>query len=146
SYSARPEAVAYRYENAYAPAEKEERSRRLHALSDTKKAAFYERFAGQNAVVLWESEHLATIRPNAAPEIPDNRDAETRQPDDCMLGYTENYLRVAAPYDETKINTLESVLLGQSFLHPDKDRIMTISTDRTRPEPPVQTNNLPPCK
>ncbi|MDE6105548.1 MAG: hypothetical protein K2F84_00445, partial [Bacteroidales bacterium] len=106
SYSARPEAAAYRMTNAYAPAEKEERSRRLHRLSDAKKAAFYERFAGQTAAVLWESERLG----------------------DEMLGYTENYLRVAAPYDATKINTLETVRLDTSYLHPDKDRIMTVQT------------------
>lgn len=104
SYSARPEAVAYRYAYAYPMAEKEERSRRLHALSNDKKAAFYDRFAGQTAKVLWEQHAMAGH----------------------MLGYTENYLRVAAPYEETKINTLESVLLDRSFLHPDKDRIMTI--------------------
>ncbi|MDE5559283.1 MAG: hypothetical protein K2I84_01340, partial [Bacteroidales bacterium] len=91
---------------AYAPAEKEERSRRLHRLSDAKKAAFYERFAGQTAAVLWESERLG----------------------DEMLGYTENYLRVAAPYDAAKINTLETVRLDTSYLHPDKDRIMTVQT------------------
>lgn len=106
SYSARPEAAAYRMANAYAPAEKEARSRRLHRLSDAKKAAFYERFSGQTAVVLWESERLG----------------------DEMLGYTENYLRVAAPFDAAKINTLESVRLDTSYLHPDKDRIMTVQT------------------
>lgn len=111
SYSARPEAAAYRMANAYAPEEKEARSRRLHRLSDAKKAAFYGRFAGQDAAVLWESERLG----------------------DEMLGYTENYLRVAAPYDAAKINTLETVRLGASYLHPDKDRIMTVQTP-------------PPCK
>lgn len=107
SYSARPEAASYRMANAYAPAEKEERSRRLHRLSDAKKAAFYERFAGQEAAVLWESTQLA---------------------DRTMLGYTDNYLRVAAPYDTAKINTLETVRLDTSYLHPDKDRIMTVKT------------------
>lgn len=102
SYSARPEAVAYRYENVYAPAEKEERSQRLHRLSDAKKAAFYDRFAGQAARVLWEQHAMG----------------------DRMLGYTENYLRVTAPYEASKINTIETVRLGEPFLHPDKDRMM----------------------
>ncbi len=135
SYSARPEAVAYRYENAYAPGEKEERSRRLHALSDAKKAAFYERFSGQSAVVLWESELFRpTGRKSDAGTDDAAADGKTRngQADDCMLGYTENYLRVAAPYDETKINTLESVLLDHAYLHPDKDRVMKIRPTETR--------------
>lgn len=124
SYSARPEAVAYHYPYVYPPAEKEERSRRLHRLSDEKKAAFYERFSGQTAKVLWEQHAMVGH----------------------MLGYTDNYLRVTAPYEAAKINTIETVRLGESFLHPDKDRIMTIRSAEPQGEDTRFQPNQSSCK
>lgn len=122
SYSARPEAKSFHYQNAYALQEKEERSRRLHQLSDQKKEQFYEQFLGQKAVVLWESERVG----NQAERIGNQAERAAEPTGENMLGYTENYLRVEAPHEPCKINTLESVTLGRSYLHPDKDRIMKV--------------------
>ena len=126
SYSARPEAKSFQYPNAYAPQEKEERSRRLHQLSDQKKEQFYEQFLGQKAVVLWESERVDNQVERAAERMGDQAGRAAERVGENMLGYTENYLRVEAPYEPCKINTLETVTLGRSYLHPDKDRIMKV--------------------
>lgn len=67
-----------------------ERSTRLHILSDKLKRAFYQRFVGQQRQVLWES-----------------GDAEHG-----ITGFTDNYLKVTAPYDPELQNELTMVELA----------------------------------
>ena len=70
--------------------ERKRRSERLHELSEEKTAAFYASQTGKTASVLWEAK----------------KDGEV------MYGFTENYVRVERPYDKKRVNTAETVTLG----------------------------------
>ena len=67
------------------PAEQKRRVERLMAISERHLAAFYAKHKGTQATVLWES----------------GSNKRT------MAGWTENYIRVTAPYNEQKINQFE---------------------------------------
>ena len=68
-------------------AERKRRSDILHRISEQKTQAFYAANRGQQLSVLWESK-------NAKGQ---------------MAGFTENYLRVTAPYNPDKVNTFETI-------------------------------------
>lgn len=70
------------------PQEQKRRVEVLMQLSEQKLRAFYERHRGEEAVVLWESGR--------------EKDEEGNR---LMAGWTENYIRVSAPFDKQKINT-----------------------------------------
>lgn len=70
--------------------ERERRSQILHAVSEQKTKAFYAAHRGEQATVLWESKKTA---------------------DSLMFGFTENYIKVSAPYDKSKTNTFEQIVL-----------------------------------
>ena len=72
--------------------ERERRSKELHAISARKTEAFYAEHEGYVGTVLWEG----------------------AKKEGLMLGFTENYIRVARPYDKAKINTFERIRV----LHP----------------------------
>ncbi|MCM1168971.1 MAG: tRNA (N(6)-L-threonylcarbamoyladenosine(37)-C(2))-methylthiotransferase MtaB [Bacteroides sp.] len=99
SYSHRAEAAASHLDFVYPAGELAHRSAVLHELSDRKKQAFYARFQGTQASVLWES---------------DNHDGR-------MYGYTPNYLRVCRPFDGTRVNTVDVQRLGEFKKDTDKD-------------------------
>ena len=67
--------------------QKAERSKMLHILSDKKRRAFYESQLTKTGLVLFE-------------ESTENG---------LMEGFSENYVRLAAPYDPLLINTIQSV-------------------------------------
>lgn len=67
--------------------ERERRSKELHAISARKTEAFYAEHEGYVGTVLWEG----------------------AKKEGQMLGFTENYIRVARPYDKAKINTFERI-------------------------------------
>lgn len=71
-------------------AERERRSKILHAVSDRKLKAFYQSQQGREAVVLWESKNDKGM----------------------MHGFTENYVKVSCPYDKAKINTFERITVS----------------------------------
>ena len=73
--------------------ERERRSKELHEISARKTAAFYAEHEGYEATVLWEGGKV---------ESP------------LMYGWTENYIRVSCPYDETKVNTFERITVRQT--------------------------------
>ena len=68
-------------------AERQRRSKILHEVSEEKTKAFYAKYAGRKAVVLWES----------------------KKEGDQMSGFTENYIKVYGPYDKAKINCFEVI-------------------------------------
>jgi threonylcarbamoyladenosine tRNA methylthiotransferase MtaB len=68
-----------------------ERSKMLRILSEKKKRAFYESQVGKEKTVLWEAEKHGK----------------------SMHGFTENYVKVKTPYDETLINTFSKVQLEE---------------------------------
>lgn len=70
-------------------AERQRRSKILHAVSEEKTATFYAKHAGKKAVVLWES----------------------KKEGDQMSGFTDNYIKVYGPYKKEKINTFEEIVL-----------------------------------
>lgn len=70
-------------------AERHRRSKVLHAVSERKLADFYALHKGEKAVVLWESKRQG----------------------DLMSGFTENYIKVSAPYRKEKVNIFEEILL-----------------------------------
>ena len=67
--------------------ERERRSKMLHAVSAEKLQAFYAKHQGEEATVLWEG----------------------KKDNGMMAGFTENYIKVHAPYDKAKVNTFEVV-------------------------------------
>ena len=69
-------------------AERKRRSDILHQLSEQKTLAFYEANNNHELSVLWESRNTKGL----------------------MAGFTENYLRVTAPYDANKVNTFQTIL------------------------------------
>ena len=73
--------------------ERERRSRELHALSARKTEQFYREHEGYEATVLWES----------------------KKSNGLMYGFTENYIKVSCPYDKSKVNTFERIVVR----HPD---------------------------
>ena len=90
SYSERPGTQALKIDGAVSPAEKHRRSQLLIALSEEKRLAFYERFIGREAVVLFEKPR---------PGMP-------------MGGFTSNYIRVEIPSKADYVNRLVRVCLG----------------------------------
>ena len=70
-------------------AERKRRSKILHAVSEEKTKNFYEKHAGRKAVVLWES----------------------KKEGEQMAGFTDNYIKVYGPYDKTKVNTFEAIII-----------------------------------
>lgn len=90
TYSERPNTKALQIEPVVPHEVKHERSRRLIELSEKKTKAFYQRYVGTAAKVLWE---------HARPELP-------------MHGFTENYIRVERPNCPELDNHITSVRLG----------------------------------
>ncbi len=75
---------------AVAMHERRRRSEQVRVLSILKLRAFYERQIGSRARVLWESRRGAGL----------------------MTGFTENYVKVQAPFRNAALNTVEEVVLG----------------------------------
>ncbi|MCQ2348342.1 MAG: radical SAM protein [Paludibacteraceae bacterium] len=70
--------------------ERERRSKVLHTISEQKLADFYAQHKGKKVTVLWES----------------------KKDGNKMYGFSENYIKVAGPYDKSKINTFEQIVLS----------------------------------
>jgi threonylcarbamoyladenosine tRNA methylthiotransferase MtaB len=70
-------------------AERKKRNDVLHQLSERKTQAFYDSQKGRTAWVLWESTKAG----------------------DTMHGFTENYVRVEAPYQKELINTIQKIVI-----------------------------------
>ncbi len=90
SYSERPGTQALKIDHVVSPDEKHRRSHQLLALSDEKTHAFYASHIGREAVVLMEKS----------------------KPGSPMHGFTDNYIRVELPNDESLDNQLIRVRLG----------------------------------
>jgi len=87
TYSERPDTKAAQMQDKLSPAVKKQRSDELHELSEIKKLAFYEQNKGRTVTVLFEADHH----------------------DGYMYGFSENYIRVKTPYDNTLVNRLVTV-------------------------------------
>lgn len=83
SYSEREGTAALSIEHAVTPRDKHKRSQRLARLSEERLQDFYRANLGRELTVIWEHGNY----------------------DGRMMGHSENYIRVAQPYDETAIGT-----------------------------------------
>ena len=90
TYSERPGTMALKIDHVVDPKEKHKRSQRILELSEQKLKAFYEAHQGTVHKVLFE-------QPSK---------------DKPMHGFTENYIRVEAPYQQELINKATEVMLG----------------------------------
>lgn len=91
SYSERPGTQALNIDYVVSADEKHRRSQQLLALSEEKTRAFYARHIGKEAVVLMEKSKAG---------VP-------------MHGFTDNYIRVELPHDDSLDNQLVCVRLGE---------------------------------
>jgi threonylcarbamoyladenosine tRNA methylthiotransferase MtaB len=94
SYSERAGTKALEIDYTVSPQEKKLRSEILHKISDEKLQNFYRSQIGKKATILWES----------------------TQKDELMHGFTENYIRLSAPYNKTDINTVQSIIIKEENL------------------------------
>jgi threonylcarbamoyladenosine tRNA methylthiotransferase MtaB len=90
SYSERPGTQALKIEPAVSSSEQKIRSELLHRLSDEKRLKFYAARRGEHAVVLFEKGKKS----------------------DLIHGFTENYLRVEAPWRSDWENRSIRLILG----------------------------------
>jgi len=89
TYSERDNTTALRINEVVPMADRHHRTNVLRLLSEKKKRAFYEGFHQTNQRVLWEGQ----------------------EEDGRMFGFTENYLKVARPFDASQVNHIEEVTL-----------------------------------
>ncbi|GAB4409902.1 MAG: tRNA (N(6)-L-threonylcarbamoyladenosine(37)-C(2))-methylthiotransferase MtaB [Bacteroidia bacterium] len=90
TYSERDNTPAATMPDSVDPVDRHSRSKRLHMLSAKKRRVFYEPFVGTTRPVLFEAEADG----------------------DQMHGFTDNYIKVVAPYDTALANTIQPVLLA----------------------------------
>ena len=98
TYSERANTTAVKLGDAVPMSVRKERSKMLHILSDKKKRSFYEQNIDSIRSVLFENDEDTGI----------------------MYGFTENYVKVKAAFDPTKINTFQTVRLTEI----DRDGVM----------------------
>ena len=83
SYSEREGTAALSIDHVVSPQDKHRRSQRLMQLSEERLKAFYSSNLGRELTVIWEYGNYNGL----------------------MMGHSENYIRVAQPYDEEAIGT-----------------------------------------
>ena len=97
TYSDRPGTAALRLGEKVPVRLRREHTARLLELSEKKHHEFIASQLGKTRPVLWESsQYLSPLTTHHSPS---------------MMGWTDNYIRVARPYDPSCINTVESVTL-----------------------------------
>jgi threonylcarbamoyladenosine tRNA methylthiotransferase MtaB len=95
SYSERPGTRALQLEGKVSEADKRQRSKALHSLSEAKKKEFYLKHIGHEESVLWESDNHSGF----------------------MHGFTGNYIKVRTAFDPALINKIRRVRI--TSLNPD---------------------------
>jgi len=99
TYSERPNTTALRIDDVVPIQQRQERTQQLRMLSEKLKRQFYLQFEHQNRKVLWENS----------------------TEDDKMSGYTDNYIRVIAPLEMLKLNTIQPITINESGVYYDWD-------------------------
>ncbi|MBR6063094.1 MAG: tRNA (N(6)-L-threonylcarbamoyladenosine(37)-C(2))-methylthiotransferase MtaB [Bacteroidales bacterium] len=94
TYSRRPGTPAAAMKEQVPEQVKHDRTNRLLELSETKKRFFYHEHVGETRPVLWESENV----------------------DGNMFGFTDNYIKVAAPFNPDWVNTIKPYFLTEEQL------------------------------
>ncbi|WP_107039286.1 tRNA (N(6)-L-threonylcarbamoyladenosine(37)-C(2))-methylthiotransferase MtaB [Brumimicrobium mesophilum] len=98
TYSERANTTANKMDDVIPMNIRKERSKMLRILSEKKKRAFYESQIGKSGIVLWESQN----------------------DDGYINGFTENYIKVKHPYDES----LENKMMEVNYLSIGADGLM----------------------
>ncbi len=107
TYSERKDTAALSIPHIVTPAKKRMRSNLLQELSSQHISAFYQRFCGQSRPVLWEStEH-----------------------EGYMHGFTDNYIKLAAPFDPTAIAQVVPAYIGTQLPHNEEQCMGTLLKD-----------------
>jgi threonylcarbamoyladenosine tRNA methylthiotransferase MtaB len=91
TYSERDNTTALRISDVVPMPTRNRRTNILRLLSEKKKRAFYESFAGSNHQVLWEAQ----------------------EEEGHMFGFTENYLKVSRPFDASLVNSITGASMGK---------------------------------
>ena len=91
TYSRRPGTPAAAMKEQVPEQVKHDRTNRLLELSETKKRFFYHEHVGETRPVLWESENV----------------------DGKIFGFTDNYIKVAAPFNPDWVNTIKPYFLTE---------------------------------
>jgi threonylcarbamoyladenosine tRNA methylthiotransferase MtaB len=99
TYSERPNTTALRIDDIVPIQQRQERTQQLRMLSEKLKRQFYLQFDQQNRSVLWEHS----------------------KEDGKMSGYTDNYIRVLAPLEKHKLNTIEPIIINAKGVYYDWD-------------------------
>ncbi len=92
TYSERPNTHALTLKPVIHKQERKKRTHKLRRLSKKKRFAFDQRFVGQTRPALFEEENK----------------------DGLMFGWTDNYVRVAIPFNHRLTNTIQPVEIGDS--------------------------------
>ena len=99
TYSDRPGTAALKLGEKIPIPMRHEHTARLLELSEKKHKAFIDSQLGKTRPVLWESsQHLSPLTSHLLPSL---------------FGWTDNYIRVARPYDPLMVNTIEEVTLSE---------------------------------
>lgn len=101
TYSERPNTTALRIKGRVHNSIRSERNKMLTILSEKKRRFFYEENINKTGSVIWEAEAH----------------------NGWMHGFTQNYVKVKAPFIAEKVNTLDSVILNEI----DTDGIVKVS-------------------
>ena len=101
TYSERANTTAVRMDDTVPMEVRRERTKQLRILGSKLQRAHYERNMGTTRPVLFETEeHGASA-------------LASRDHEGTMLGYTDNYIRVSAPYERSLTNTIISAQLAR---------------------------------
>lgn len=103
TYSERANTTALRIEDVIPMQVRQERNKILTNISHKKKRAFYETQIGSERPVLWEGS----------------------ESEGMMHGFTDNYVKVQKPFDETSVNETEILVLGNI----DRNGLVSVGID-----------------
>ena len=103
TYSERANTTALRIEDVISMQVRQERNKILTNISHKKKRAFYETQIGSERKVLWEGS----------------------ENEGMMHGFTDNYVKVQKPFDETSVNETEELVLGNI----DRNGLVSVGID-----------------
>lgn len=117
TYSDRPGTAALRLPEKVPVPVRHEHTARLLQLSERKHQAFIQSQLGKTRPVLWESKRVERAEPLPTTHYPlptPNYPLPTTNSQ--LQGWTDNYIRVARPYDPALVNTVQSVTLSPGII------------------------------
>ncbi len=107
TYSDRPGTAALRLGEKIPVAVRREHTARLLELSERKHKEFISSQLGKTRPVLWESTPHSSNQALSAEPTAHHKQSSNQ----TMQGWTDNYIRLCRPYDETLVNTIEEITL-----------------------------------